>query len=460
VASRSLTQAQAVLADRHDTGPARVRALRELATIASAADHSLAGVRSGPGHLVEPFAGVHRRFRDRLVRLRRGLVRGAAGAVAGADLLEGPRRYLVVAANNAEMRAGEGMFLSAGVLETGGGTLDVSPFRPTPDLGLSPGKVSLEGDLADRWGWLRPNEEWRNLGVSPRFDVTAPLAARMWESTGGGPVDGVLAVDPAALRAVLQAVGPVEVDGTRVEAKTVEDFVLHGQYVEHAAEDDPTARREALGNIARAVVGALQDRGWDGSVLGRGLGEAARGRHILAWSARPAEQAGWVAAGIDGSLTADSLLVGILNRGANKLDRFLDVNARLEVHGGTGVLRQRLRNTVPPGEPAYVAGPGPSTGVGEGVYAGMVAVSLPGDARNGRFDGVGALAVAGADGPTRAVAMAVTVARGEQRSLTLRFDLPPSRRQLRVEPSARLPAIDWSGGGRRWRDTSARTVRW
>jgi hypothetical protein len=90
----------------------------------------------------------------------------------------------------------------------------------------------------------------------------------------------------------------------------------------------------------------------------------------------------------------------------------------------------------------------------------MVAVSIPGDARNGRFEGETALAVAGADGPTRTVASVVSLARGEQRSLVVRFEVPPSRRQVRVEPSARLPAIAWSSGGRRWRDASAHTIRW
>jgi len=51
----------------------------------------------------------------------------------------------------------------------------------------------------------------------------------MWEATGGGRVDGVLAVDVAALRAVLVAVGSVTVEGRTVDSETVEEEVLHGQ---------------------------------------------------------------------------------------------------------------------------------------------------------------------------------------------------------------------------------------
>lgn len=464
VASGAVVDAQAAIAAGHNSGPERVRLLSRLVDIAVTTDGRLGHVDLGPGHLVGPVAAAHSRFVDELARLRQGLRRGAAGASAAADLLEGPRRYLVLAANNAEMRNGQGMLLSGGVLETSGGNFTLSPFRSTDDLGLPPDAVPLEGDLAARWGWLGPNQEWRNLGVSARFDVTAPLAARMWEATGGGPVDGVLAVDAAALRAVLSATGPVTLEGRTVGAKGIEEEILHGQYLSHADDPNQDARREQLGSIAQVVMQALQDREWDASVLGRSLGEAGRGRHILAWSDRPIEQDGWVAAGIDGSLGVDSALVAVLNRGGNKLDRFLEVRADLGLHGvdsGTeGVLRLRLRNTVPPGEPTYVAGAQRFSGAGEGVYLGIVAVTLPGDASDSRIDGEPSLVVAGADGPTRVIGAAISIPRGAEQTLVVRFRLPVGRRRLRVEPSARLPPIDWTSGGSHWRDDASRTVQW
>ncbi|MFN2606357.1 MAG: DUF4012 domain-containing protein, partial [Acidimicrobiales bacterium] len=375
-----------------------------------------------------------------------------------------PRHYLLLVGSNAEMRAGSGAFLSVGVLDTAAGSFELKPTTASGDLLLQKGVPITDADLAARWGWLEPNREWRNLGVSPRFDVTAPLAARMWEARGGGPVDGVLALDPAALRALLRAVGAVDVGGTRIDAEHVEDQVLHRQYLDFPADADLGARREQLGAIAGASVTALATRDWDPSVLARGLGEAARGRHVLAWSARPEEEEGWIAAGIDGSMTPDSLLVGVLNRGGNKLDRFLDVAADLDIRGrGSGqeaVLRLRLHNRAPQGEPAYVVGPAPGSGAGEGVYLGILAVSLPGDARQGRIDGETSLAVVGADGPSRVVATSVSIPRGGDRVLTVRFGLPGGRHSLRVEPSARLPAISWTDGSRRWTDGSAHTIRW
>lgn len=447
--------------DRRDP----VLLLRQLADVAGGTERALAGVTFGPRDALVGALGVRRdRLVERVAALRSGLQRGAAGAAAAAGLLGGPRRYLVLAANNAEMRAGSGMFLSAGVLQADAGRLSMSAFRRTEDLFLPEGAVALDGDLAARWDWLKPNQEWRNLGVSPRFDVTAALAARMWAAAGGETVDGVLALDPIALRAMLVAVGPVDVAGRVVSADTVVDRVEHDQYVEFAGDAVQSARREQLGQVAQAVLQGLERRDWRPDRLGRELAGAARGRHVLVWSSHPEEQAGWTAAGVDGGLHEPSLLVAVLNRGGNKLDRFLKVAGDLRLEPGlsatAGELRVRLSNIVPIGEPAYVAGPEEHSGVDEGDYVGLVAVSVPGTARDVRVDGVESLAVAGRDGPTQVVALAVRLARGEERSVIVRFSLPRGPGALTLEPSARVPGVEWTVNGRPLVDGNSHSVPW
>lgn len=465
VSADALRQGQAALQASPGGRAGAPALLRHLSRIAAEAERRLVGVDLGPDRaLFGPLADARNTLASRLHELRGGLGRGAAGAMGTADLLQGPRRYLVLAANNAEMRAGSGMFLSAGLLETGDGRLRLSPFQRTEDLALPPGAVPLEGDLAARWGWLKPNEEWRNLGVSPRFDATAPLAAAMWQAAGGDPVDGVLAVDAVGLRSILAAVGPVDVKGRTVGADDVVNLILHDQYVEFAADPLQEARREDLGVIAGAVMHAFENREWPVDLLGRELAGAARGRHILAWSVRPAEQAGWVAAGIDGSLGEDSVMVGVLNRGGNKLDPFLRVAADLALHPAgdatEGVLRLTLRNEVPDGEPPYVAESTPESGVSEGTYVGLLSVSLPGDARSSRIDGEDGLAVAGGDGPTRVVAAPIQLSRAEERTVVVRFELPRRKGALWIEPAARVPAIEWTSRGQRWEDGAGHALRW
>ena len=450
----------------HQQGTDRVRQFRLLADLARRTDARLSHVRFGPSHnLAPPIAHGHDQFVDDVAKVRTGLAKGAAGAAAGADLLSGPRTYLVVAANNAEMRAGSGMFLSVGELHTGDGALHLSSMTTVSDVAVPPGVAIPDADFAARWGWLSPQTEWRNLMLSPRFAASAELATRMWQAAGHGPVDGVLSLDPFTLKAILQATGPVTVGGQPINADQVLGDLFHDQYAGVTFQSDQGTRHDELSGIAGAAVAALQSGSWSAPSLAQGLGTAARGRHVLAWSARPEEQRAWEAAGIDGSLRPDSLAVSILNRGGNKLDQYLHVHTALELRRAgshtEGVLRVSLENKAPPGEAPYIDGPNPGLpGVNEGDYIGIVAVNLPGAASRGRFDGVGELVVAGADGPTRVIGTAIRLPRGGQQTLIARFDLPSAEQSLHVETAARVPSERWTAMGASWTDEGARTVSW
>jgi hypothetical protein len=457
----SVQRARSILALPHQTGPDRVAQLRALSALATQTQARLTPVRFGPSHnLVGPVARGHDEIVKEVDDVRAGLNRAAAGATAVADLLTGPRNYIVFAANNAEMRAGSGMFLSIGTLVTGGGDLHMTGTSSVADVPVPPGVPIPDADYNARWGWLMPQTEWRNLMLSPRLEASATLASSMWTAAGRPPVDGVVTLDPVALQAILQATGPVTVNGRSVGAKKVIPELLHDQYVRFNSPDQ-RQRREELSVIATEAVAALQSGAWSPARLAQGLAEAGRGRHILAWSTRPAEESAWSAAGIGGALRPDSLAVSVINRGGNKLDQYLHVRSDLGFqHTGartTGVLRVTVTNASPTGDPSYIAGPN-APGLEEGEYLGIVAVNLPGPASNGRIDGVSQLVVAGGDGPTRVVGTFVQLPRGQQKTVVVRFELPVDHGELHVEPAARVPAMQWNAGGQRWTDKGARTV--
>ena len=46
-------------------------------------------------------------------------------------------------------------------------------------------------------------------GLTPQFNVTAPLAARMWTALTGQQVNGVMALDVVGVKQLLVATGPV-----------------------------------------------------------------------------------------------------------------------------------------------------------------------------------------------------------------------------------------------------------
>ena len=44
--------------------------------------------------------------------------------------------------------------------------------------------------------------------MSPRFPASAALAAQMWKAKTGETVDGVFAIDPIGLQALIEVSGP------------------------------------------------------------------------------------------------------------------------------------------------------------------------------------------------------------------------------------------------------------
>ena len=466
----AIERAQAVLADPAGGGRARLVQAEALRDIVADVDDRLAQVEElGPiDGLVGPLADARNELAADLADARRSIADARAGADAIVSLVGGPRRYLVVAANNAEMRAGSGMWLQGGVLVTSEGDLELEDMRSLAgDADPPDDAVTVTGDLADRWGFLNPQREWRNLMPSPRFPQSAELAVRMWQAATGETVDGVLLVDAIGLRALVEATGAVEVDGRRIEADAVPAELLHDQYARLdlglADEEENAQRREVLADIADAAVVALDEGGWETSTMLRSLADAVAGRHLLGWSSDPVEQAGWEAAGMGGELDADDLLVSVLNRGSNKLDWFLDVDAGLAVESGEDgwdvTVEVTLTNTTPEGEPEYVAGPYPGNGLAAGEYRGILAVNVPGAAADVGFDGDPPLAVAGRDGPTRVRGFRFDLPPGDSVRHVLRFRLPASVRSIDVLPSSRFPRVEWRYEAEEWQDSRSRTAK-
>jgi hypothetical protein len=173
-------------------------------------------------------------------------------------------------------------------------------------------------------------------------------------------------------------------------------------------------------------------------------------------------QSGFEAAGIDGQIGPDSMLLSLLNRSGVKLDWFMRMSAdlSLERKGDVyeGVLDITITNGAPAsGEPRYVVGPYPDTGLQRGEYLGLLTLNLPGAATGGRIDGVD-LAVAGGDGDNRTIATWVQVPRGTSTHLVARFELPASTAELLVEPSARTYPTTWTYDGHEWKDRERRTL--
>ncbi|MEN3273084.1 MAG: hypothetical protein V7636_1845, partial [Actinomycetota bacterium] len=451
-------------------GHARVVQVGELAEIVDDVATRLAAITDlGPGvALVGPLARARADLAEDLEKTTKELRDAHTGARAALQLVTGPSSYLVVASNNAEMRAGSGMWLQGGVLHVTDGKLDLDPLVSLPVDAVPPKDVVKPGGALGRlWSFLEPGNEWRSLMASPSFEDSARAAAAMWKAAGRGDVDGVLAVDAIGLQAIVRATGQVGVSDHALTADEVPGYVLHDQYREftdaNAGTIDTAARREAIGALAHAAVGALDNGDYRPSELLRSLGDAISGRHLLAWSTDRAEQDGWRAANMDGSFGPSSLLLSLLNIGANKLDWFTHLEATLRTaktkDGWDVSVRIGIDNRTPAeGEPRYVVGPEPGSGHTPGEYLGILAVNVPASAYKIRFDGVDHLAVAGDDGKSRVVGFPLRLLAGSSRTVTLRFSLPSAADSLHIEPSARVPTIHWHYETSQWEDTAARAT--
>jgi hypothetical protein len=455
---RRASEVVARLEPRLEAGHLPAQRLQLLDTMKTEFDTLLADVEGiripSSGWFLPPVNAADREMRSELVRLRSALEDGAAAARGLRSMLGGPSSYLILASNNAEMRAG-GMILQAGLIRLNGGQMQAGRFSSTARLTLKR-PVALPGEIRTLYGWLRPDLEWRNLGSSPNFPATAPVYASMAARKRFGRVDGVMQIDVLGVKALLGVVGAVDVDGRRYTSKNVEELVLHDLYASFGPAQ--VERQQEFSKLAAATFQALNGRGWRPGDLARALRKAIRGRHMLAWSTRPAEQTAFRRMHMDGALERDGLMVTVQNHGGNKLDWFLrpSLEARISdaPRGGHRItLTISIANPTPADESKYVAGDGSLVPVGD--YRALVAVYLPGWATSVRVPGR-SVALVGPDGPSRVIGTRVDIARGATVTLTVQFTAPPEADRLVLVPSGRARPVPVRIGSQRSDDAATR----
>ena len=419
----------------------------------------------GPSEgLVGPVNDARNQFIEEYQQVDTTVDTALTGVTGVHDFLRGPNRYLVMASNNAEMRAGSGMFLQIGTMDAIDGSFTLGEFEATADLQLDQPGATLDAGLEPIWGPLSPTQDFRNVNLTPRFDESARLASQMWEASGGGPVDGVLSIDVVGLKRLLKVVGPVEIQGLEgpmtISAENVQKQLLLKQY-QDAQDEETGVRRASLGRVAAAVFQSFNERQVSAEDLLSVLQDSGSGRHLMLWSDIEPQQAGWEALGAAGTLSDNTLMVSVLNRGGNKLDQFLTSSSVLTATTDGDDRRMKvqitLANTTPGGLPRYVAGPYSGTDLAEGEYLGLLSLTVPQGAGNPVVDGA-ELVASGDDGPTRIIVSNVRIPRNQTAVVTVEFDLPAGWTSVEILPSARVPPMEWTAGDATWTDKKPRLV--
>ena len=256
--------------------------------------------------LLPPLAQAVRELDARLEREARSTTLAAESAHLLPAMLgdAGTRRYFVAFQNNAELRGSGGFIGNWGEVVAEGGRLRLERFGRLEELndgGTHPRVVSAPTAFLDRWAMFNPGQIWQQVNVSPDFPTTAQLIGELYPQSGGQPVDGIIAVDPPGLAAMLKLTGPVTVSRwpVPVTADNVVDVTLRQAY-EQFPQDE---RVVFLGDLARKVTEEFTraDLGRPAKVTAA-LGPAASQGHVLVWMAHPQEQALMVKLGLDGGV--------------------------------------------------------------------------------------------------------------------------------------------------------------
>ncbi|MCZ4498404.1 MAG: hypothetical protein JWQ74_957 [Marmoricola sp.] len=259
-----------------------------------------------PGRLTFPFNDLVGDLQDQVARAR-----SAAGGAADAfELLpqmlgrDGARDYLLMIQNPAELRSTGGLPGSLAILHADGGKVSMTWQGSATDLkGFSGPVVKLAKDTLAQYG-PTPATDFRDINFSPDFPEAAQVARAMVKQKLGTTVDGVISVDPIALGALLQGIGPVRLtSGVVLTGANIAATLLNDTYVRI---QDPTRQDDFFEDSARKVFDAVMAGQGNQQVAIRGLAAGASQHRVLLWSADAQEQARFAGTAIGGELTSDT----------------------------------------------------------------------------------------------------------------------------------------------------------
>jgi hypothetical protein len=282
----------------------------------------------------------------------------------------GPRYYLLLAQNLAEVRATGGIPGAVALLEINQGKTTLVSQKTAVELKkFVPPVPGLSADLQHLYS-ERPAQYMQNTTMVPDFSQVAQLASNMWAERTGQVVDGVVSVDPVALSYLLKATGPVELPtGEKLTEDNAVKLLLSDVYARYS----PEVQDHFFGAAARTVFQEVVRGGAKASSLLVALSKGASENRLLLWSAHPEEQVRLSETSLSGRLPQSTQAAGgvglYLNDGVGgKMDYYLKVElttgTRLcQSDGRVGyVVQAKLTNTAPADAgstlPAYVTGNG------------------------------------------------------------------------------------------------------
>ncbi|MEX1112497.1 MAG: DUF4012 domain-containing protein [Candidatus Andersenbacteria bacterium] len=240
---------------------------------------------------------------------------------------EHDRQYLLLFANNHELRPIGGFIGTVGLVNIDRGrveNIDVqSVYDPDGQLRERIAPPSPLLPIVDRW-YLRD----ANWFVD--YEVSAPKIAQFFEKEGGPTVDGVILFTPRVIQRLLAITGPVIVPGYEVEVNAENFFEVTQQEVTYDYDVQLNKPKQFLADLAPLLLNRLFES-QEGSppnveIMGA-LSEAIYHKDLLLYFRDSAAQEQIQQLGWSGSVPQDKqgfLYVNNANIGGHKSDQFVD----------------------------------------------------------------------------------------------------------------------------------------
>lgn len=328
--------------------------------------------------LAEPISSRLARLDNEVAKAQRSASLASQAVDTAPSLLGagGTRRYLVGFMDPSESRGLGGLLVSYALVTADDGKLSIGPFEDISKLGSAlaargGGRITAPADFLSRYG-QNPAKYPQNVTYSPDLPTVAEVTAQLYGEAGGGPIDGMMVVDPRAVAALLQFTGPISEPGLGTLTPSNAAAVLdEGQYADFPSASLQTARRAALAGalhqaLARLASGSLPSP----AALADALSPAVHQGDLLFWSTQRTDQAFLERIGMAGRFPSagggDLLGVVTSDSGADKMDAYLQkaVTDHVSFDPGTGSVTDSvqvvLSNRVPAsGLPAEVLGSPP-----------------------------------------------------------------------------------------------------
>ena len=236
----------------------------------------------------------------------------------------GPRNYLLMFPNNAEIRAGGGNPAALALVSAKDGVLKIRKQASSRDFGVE--DLPLNPETEALYG-ARVKRQMQDVTYTPYFAETAELMRGFWASKFDTRIDAVVSFDPVALSYLLEATGPITLEtGEKLTAKNAVSLLLKDAYVKYPT---PAESDAFFASAAQSIFDAVTHEAHDVKALIEALARAADEERLMYSSNDPAQMKLIGSGRIAGPLPADnaeSTVLGVFFNYvlAAKMDYYMD----------------------------------------------------------------------------------------------------------------------------------------